>query len=216
MSRSYVNYSQYLGAQRCCNLRQYIPGPPGPTGPGIVGPRGPTGPEGGPTGASGIRGPTGNIGPTGPTGGYPSAIYGNFYNNATQTVNSGSINMLVIQSTFISNGITLSANQLTFTIAGIYYISLVVEVSSTTNGTQVNIWYRMNNVDQAYSNNLFTFNGGGGTTQLISLSNVINVNANDILTFYTDSTATVNFVANAATGSNPATPSIEVIAFKIA
>jgi len=79
MSRNYANYSQYLGAQRCCDSRGSGPiGPQGPTGPGSVGPIGNTGPTGssvtgptgrgcmGPTGPSG--GPTGTTGPTGPTG----------------------------------------------------------------------------------------------------------------------------------------------------
>jgi len=41
MSSYYGNYSQYLGSQKCCNLKtQGPPGPPGPTGPGAVGPPG--------------------------------------------------------------------------------------------------------------------------------------------------------------------------------
>ena len=54
MSRYYANYGQYLGAQRCCDLRGQGPqGPIGPTGPSIIGQRGFTGP-------AGITGPTGS------------------------------------------------------------------------------------------------------------------------------------------------------------
>lgn len=73
MSRYYVNYPQYLGAQKCCDLRTQGPvGPQGPQGPpGGVGDRGWTGPPGqsftGPTG-KGCRGPTGEPGPAGPYG----------------------------------------------------------------------------------------------------------------------------------------------------
>lgn len=73
MSRYYKNYTQYLGAQKCCDLRTQGPvGPEGPRGPAGVGERGWTGPAGesytGPTG-KGCRGPTGPAGgPTGPTG----------------------------------------------------------------------------------------------------------------------------------------------------
>ncbi len=96
MSRFFNDYNQYLGSQRCCNLKtQGNPGPQGPTGPAMIGPRGNTGPEGasftGPTGR-GCRGPTGEPGPaggpTGPTGtGYwdpsgSSILYnGNVYVN---------------------------------------------------------------------------------------------------------------------------------------
>lgn len=75
MSRNYIDYTQYLGARRCCDLRGQGPeGPIGPTGPAAIGVPGNTGPTGsgftGPTGRS-CKGPTGDFGPTGPTG--PSA-----------------------------------------------------------------------------------------------------------------------------------------------
>ena len=69
MSRNYANYSQYLGAQRCCSLQGQGPiGPQGPPGPASIGPKGETGYPGiqGPTGATGrsCRGPTGPPGST--------------------------------------------------------------------------------------------------------------------------------------------------------
>jgi hypothetical protein len=67
---SYLSYNQYLGAQRCCNLKSQGPiGPQGPAGPASIGPPGNTG-VGGPTGPTGrgCRGPTGPAGgPTGPS-----------------------------------------------------------------------------------------------------------------------------------------------------
>ena len=86
MSRFFNDYNQYLGSQRCCNLRtQGNPGPQGPPGPSIIGPRGNTGPSGasftGPTGR-GCRGPTGEPGPaggpSGPTGQTGSAGFTGF------------------------------------------------------------------------------------------------------------------------------------------
>jgi hypothetical protein len=76
MSNYYGTYSQYLGAQRCCNLKgqgsQGIQGPQGPPSIGAIGNTGPTGASyTGPTGR-GCRGPTGPAGSssgiTGPTG----------------------------------------------------------------------------------------------------------------------------------------------------
>lgn len=67
MSKYYGNYNQYLGAQKCCDLRTQGPtGDIGPTGPASIGAMGPTGNDGktGPTGATGY----GCRGPTGPTG----------------------------------------------------------------------------------------------------------------------------------------------------
>jgi hypothetical protein len=67
MSRYYSDYSQYLGSQRCCDLKVQGPtGDIGPTGPAGIGQRG----DNGDTGPTGPTGPTGKgcRGPTGPTG----------------------------------------------------------------------------------------------------------------------------------------------------
>jgi hypothetical protein len=90
---SFVNYTQYLGSQRCCNFNKQ--GPVGPIGPqGSQGPIGPAGVTGGlgstgPTGR-GCRGPTGpNGGPIGPTGvtGPPSQWANIFPNSISYTGN---------------------------------------------------------------------------------------------------------------------------------
>jgi hypothetical protein len=63
MSKYYRNYTEYLGSQRCCDLRGAGPvGPMGPMGPASIGPPG--------TGYTGVTGPTGRNcrGPTGPPG----------------------------------------------------------------------------------------------------------------------------------------------------
>lgn len=72
MSVYYGNYSQYLGSQKCCNIKSQGPvGPQGPAGPSSIGPVGYTGPAGisytGPTGR-GCRGSTGDQGAQGPIG----------------------------------------------------------------------------------------------------------------------------------------------------
>lgn len=60
MSKYYGDYSQYLGANRCCDLKtQGATGPAGPTGPAAIGPVGNTGP----TGYTGVTGATGATGP---------------------------------------------------------------------------------------------------------------------------------------------------------
>ena len=61
MSRNYLNYTQYLGAQKCCTIRTQGPqGADGHTGPvGGFGQRGYTGPTG--TGITGPTGPAGSL-----------------------------------------------------------------------------------------------------------------------------------------------------------
>jgi hypothetical protein len=112
MSRYYNNYTQYLGAQRCCDVRVQGPqGAQGPQGLGAIGPSGVTGPQGaqgatgrgcrGPTGAQGATGSQGLQGATGATGSQglrgstgatgPQGLQGatgepqNFYTNYTIT-----------------------------------------------------------------------------------------------------------------------------------
>ena len=74
MSNYYSNYNQYLGSQRCCNVRTTsTSGLRGPTGPSAVGKIGYTGPAGdaantGATGYTGVTGSTGYTGYTGSTG----------------------------------------------------------------------------------------------------------------------------------------------------
>lgn len=62
-----LNYSQYLGARKCCDLKVQGPqGPQGATGPSAIGPMG----YQGATGPQGYQGATGRscLGPTGPQG----------------------------------------------------------------------------------------------------------------------------------------------------
>jgi len=73
MSTFIRNYSDYLGAKRCCSNGTNISGSQGSTGPaGVTGPIGPVGNQGatgstGPQGAQGAccRGPQGYQGPAG-------------------------------------------------------------------------------------------------------------------------------------------------------
>ena len=104
MSRNYSNYSQYLGAQRCCNLNGQGPiGPQGPAGPASIGPKGdigPTGPTGrscrGPTGPAGpASGLTGTQGPQGDTG--PASISTTI---TTATYNAGTSTLTIPAQSF--------------------------------------------------------------------------------------------------------------------
>jgi len=72
MPRNYLNYSQYLDSQKCCNATNYISGLQGLPGPsqtsGLTGNTGPTGSSNiGFTGKS-AKGETGDAGATGNTG----------------------------------------------------------------------------------------------------------------------------------------------------
>jgi len=104
-----INYSQYLGSKRCCNINSQGPqGIQGPTGPASIGPIGPQGFTGltGPTGRS-CLGPTGPVGPqgvigpqgvTGPVG--PSVLpLSSTNNNSLNTVVYDSLNNNLLYNT---------------------------------------------------------------------------------------------------------------------
>jgi hypothetical protein len=101
---SYSNYTQYLGAAKCCNIKTGSQGSIGPRGPqGHIGPVGYTG--SGATGFTGAQGAQGSTGPQGITGerGTDGAIGGEgglpFYLNYSQpNPNDASYNYLSTQA----------------------------------------------------------------------------------------------------------------------
>ena len=124
---SYTNYTQYLGAQRCCNINKQ--GPIGPIGPqGAQGPIGPAGVTGGlgPTGPTGrgCRGPTGPgggpVGPTGPTG--PSQWTDSYLNSISYSGDveiDGNLTVIVLTTVgSLSRGapITIGPGNQTYTV----------------------------------------------------------------------------------------------------
>jgi hypothetical protein len=85
MSKYYTTYSQYLGAQRCCDFRGQGPaGPEGPTGPAAIGQRGHTG----------STGPTGSFPTLDPSSGTTNVVIYNPTNN-TYAYNSTSKSFVI-------------------------------------------------------------------------------------------------------------------------
>ena len=137
MSSYYGNYSQYLGAQRCCNLKTQGPqGPAGPTGPAAVGPPGYTG----------STGYTGMTGPTGPTGNAywdPSGVTGISYINdiyvGGRSYLSGGITSITTSTLITISGtsITITGNNLKFNNFYLNYGSGSAATITTINFTTV-------------------------------------------------------------------------------
>jgi hypothetical protein len=96
MSKYYGNYSNYLGAQKCCDLKvQGSIGPTGPTGYSQIGPRGYTG----------TPGNTGSTGPTGPAGTFGEGNV-DISGNLTVIGNTDLSGNLTINYPIISNNTT--------------------------------------------------------------------------------------------------------------
>ena len=148
MSRNYANYSQYLGAQRCCNLNGQGPiGPQGPPGPASIGPKGDTGSNGiiGPTGPTGrsCKGPTGPAGPasglTGPVGpsgpaSIDTSINAATYGSSTLTIPAQSVPLAYYSVTLPNAGDVI--NTINFTSFPTGYQAIIF-VNGTA-GTLIN------------------------------------------------------------------------------
>jgi len=181
MSRYYANYGQYLGAQRCCDLRGQGPqGPPGPTGESAIGQRGETGPTGtsvtGPTGRSckgdtgppGPTGPTGFTGPTGPTG--ETGPTGTF---ASGFIIDASINSI----TDVSYGFTGNIVKYTPSPAGIWIICGTIYVGPDTLGQQLSGNISISKNSTIFWQNIVQDNFG----ESITISCAVNTNGTDII-----------------------------------
>ena len=82
----------------------------------------------------------------------------------------------------------------------------------------MNVWFKINNVDQPFSNNKSSFliGSAGSYYEMVTITNIINVNANDVLDFYANTNTAIAFVVTAAITSNPASSSSQIAIFRIA
>jgi hypothetical protein len=127
MSLGYKDYSQYLGAQRCCNLKGQ--GPTGPTGT---------------KGDSAI----GEVGPTGPNKQY---AYGQFYSDISQNILTTETRF-TFQYNDPSFDTSFNNTQLSVGASGTYKVSVVANVSNTTApDTSIQFWLKRNNINIPFS-----------------------------------------------------------------
>ncbi len=163
-----------------------IVNPTGPTGPtGATGPTGPTGPQGpvgatGPTGATGVTGATGPTGATGATG-TNFNTYGSFYTTGPQTISS--LASIALATTETSNNVTLSNNNITFTDAGVYYISYGVGTSTTATTDKILLVLNSNQLTET-GKQMSNTNGATGSI-------ILNISAGDTLNLVTTATSTI-------------------------
>lgn len=193
MSRYYTNYSQYLGAQKCCDLRGQGPqGPTGPTGESAVGQRGFTGPQGdtgftGPTGRSckgdtGPQGDTGAQGDTGPTGPSGVSTNSNSMIGGIASISGSATTSTTYFGAYVAGTtldvVTTEANAITVipydcTVSNFY----VYSSSSLSAGTGYQFTIRKNNSDTFI---IATINSASQTAS--DTSNNASFSAGDILT----------------------------------
>jgi len=97
---------------------------------------------------------TGNAGGAGTTG-----YYASFYSTGTYNVTTASVTNVSINGTFESNGISRDPNgyQITFLNSGTYLLNYAIQVkNSDTQNRDIDIWFRVNDIDVPNSNTKFT------------------------------------------------------------
>lgn len=115
------------------------PGPAGPAGPqgpaGAQGVAGPTGPQGA-TGAQGEQGPTG---PQGPAGGF--GAYGSFYDTGSLKLAVGTAQLIPLNTTQYSSGVTRNGSTIRIANAGKYNIAFSSQLWNRSNARRtITIW----------------------------------------------------------------------------
>ena len=204
MSKYYGTYSQYLGSQRCCDLRGQGPeGPRGPTGPSAIGERGMTGPTGpsvtGPTGRS-CKGDTGPIGPTGFTGpaGGPTGIQGNTGNTGPTGPTGTVVSMIGGLVTLSTAGDNTNSRYFGAYVAGTGLGGTATESNATTiiplNCTMSNFYVNLSTAPGLGNSYTFTIRKNGANTPIsvtISGNQLSGSNTTNTSTFTSGDTFTV-------------------------
>ena len=167
------------------------------TGTGATGATGPTGTQGIPgtatsTGATGYTGQTGPTGRTGPQGiagaGGATGFYGSFYDLTNpQTGAIGAETAVILGNTLYTNGITLSANAITFANSGTYMVESNFQLGQTIVQSIFNLYYKKNGSIVANSN--YQYQLGQVADHQVAINQFIyQATAGDVIQFYWSNT----------------------------
>lgn len=158
----------------------------------------------------------------GPIGTTPNLYCGYFYDTTNQaSAGVTSANLVTVNSTSISNGISIINNsQITFANAGRYLINFLSQFTFTGGASNYNItvWWTKNG--QAIANSAYTFtNTGAQNSQVLAnVENIIQVNSGDYIQFYWWSGAagmSLLYTAAGTTPTRPASPSVNISVFNV-
>ena len=144
-----------------------------------------------------------------------------FFDTTLQT-NGGSTtaNQVLINSTQAANGFTLTSNRVNVTNAGIYFLSLGLQLSFTGGASNYNVtvWYSVNDVIVPNSAFTFTTTGAQNDQTLASITDTIGLTAGQYLKFFWWSQALGMRLLPTVAGVNPvrpASPSVNLSIFNV-
>lgn len=157
-----------------------------------------------------------------PGGGVAAPIYGSFYDTTTQTVSSGAVKAIELNTTDISGGITIVNNSLgrptriTVNTTGVYNLQFSAQLNRTTGGNtkQIDIWIRKNEVDVPWSNTGLAVQANAN--KLVAAWNFfVSLNAGQYVELMWTQDDAIDILANPAGPSWPETPSVIVTMNKV-
>jgi hypothetical protein len=150
------------------------------------------------------------------------SLYSATFFDTTLQTNGGATtaNQVLINSTQIANGFTLTSNRIDVINAGTYFLSLGLQLAFTGGASNYNVtvWYTVNDVIVPNSAFTFTTTGAQNDQTLAKITDTIPLTAGQYLKFYWWSQATGMRLLPTAAGSNPtrpASPSVNLSIFNV-
>ena len=157
-----------------------------------------------------------------PGSGTSTPIYGSFYDTTTQTVASGSVKAIELNTTDISGGISIANNTLgkptriTVNTTGIYNLQFSAQLNRTTGGNakQIDIFLRKNEIDVPWSNTGVTMQANDG--KIVAAWNFfVSLTAGQYVEIMWTQNDAIDILADPAGPNYPETPSVIVTMHKI-
>jgi hypothetical protein len=147
---------------------------------------------------------------------------GTFFDTTTQTNGGATVaNQVLMNSTQLANGFTLTNNRIDVANTAVYFLDLSMQFTFTGGASNYNItvWYTINDVIVPNSAYTFTTTGAQNDQTLAVVTDTISINAGQYIKFYWWSQATGMKLLATAAGSNPTrplSPSVNFTIFNVA
>ena len=157
-----------------------------------------------------------------PGGGVNSHIYGSFYDTTTQSVASGAVKAMELNTTDISGGVSIANNTLgrptriTVNTTGVYNVQFSAQLNRLTGGNakQIDIWLRKNELDVSYSNTGITMQANDG--KIVAAWNFfVSLTAGQYVEIMWTQNDNIDILAEVAGVNYPETPSVIVTVNKV-
>lgn len=151
-----------------------------------------------------------------------SFVYGSFYDTTTQTVASGSVKAMELNTVDFSSGVSITNNllgrptRITVTQAGIYNLQFSAQLNRVSGGQprQIDIWTRINELDTPYSNSAVSVQANQGKV-IASWNFFVSLNANGYVELMWTQNDNIDILAEMAGVNYPETPSLIVTIVRI-